>query len=213
MSAIKVLIVDDHPLVRIGIRTQLEKTTDIEVVGEAGNGHEALQLARELMPDVILLDVGLPGLSGFEVVQKLVQEETPVRVLVLSAHDDIHYIQGLLKLGVAGYLVKDEMMSTILEAIRSVARGEQGWISRRVAAQLSQWQRRENEKVGKLSQRELEVLEALVNGKTNQEIGLLLGISEKTIEKHLDGIFVKLGVSSRVEAAVYATREGWFGEA
>jgi DNA-binding NarL/FixJ family response regulator len=165
------------------------------------------------MPDVILLDVGLPGLSGFEVVQKLVQEETPVRVLVLSAHDNIHYIQGLLKLGVAGYLVKDEMMSTILEAIRSVARGEQGWISRRVAAQLSQWQRRENEKVGKLSQRELEVLEALVNGKTNQEIGLLLGISEKTIEKHLDGIFVKLGVSSRVEAAVYATREGWFGEA
>lgn len=210
MSPTTVLLVDDHPVVRAGIRNLLEKAADILVIGEASNGNEALRLVDELKPDVMLLDMEMPGLNGSDVAEQLQNAGAPVKILALSAHDDKQYIQELLAKGAAGYLIKEEVPEAIIEAVRGVSRGEQGWVSRRVAAQMTNWMRDETkgEHMG-LTTREVQVLRAVVGGKTNQEIGLELGISEKTVEKHLEGVFNKLGVASRVEAAVHAVREGW----
>lgn len=209
MTPTNVLLVDDHPVVRAGIRNLLEKASDITVIGEASNGEEALHMVEELKPDVLLLDMEMPGLNGNQVAERLQKVGSAVRILALSAHDDKQYIQELLANGASGYLIKEEVPETIVEAVRGVARGEQGWVSRRVAAQMSSWMRQETESRMGLTGREVEVLKAVVAGKTNQEIGLSLGISEKTVEKHLEGVFTKLGVASRVEAAVHAVREGW----
>ena len=209
MTPTKVLLVDDHPVVRAGIRNLLEKSPDIEVVGEAKDGNEAIEMVKQLNPDVLLLDMEMPGMTGNEVAQKLQASGARVKILALSAHDDKQYIQELLSNGAAGYLVKEEVPEAIIEAVRGVARGEQGWVSRRVAAQMSSWMRDDDHNHKGLTAREIEVLQAVVAGKTNQEIGLALGISEKTVEKHLEGVFSKLAVASRVEAAVRAVREGW----
>lgn len=210
MSPTKVLLVDDHPIVRTGIRNLLERAAEINVVGEASDGYEALELVEKLMPDVVLLDMEMPGMNGKEVAVRLKQASSPVKILVLSAHDDRQYIQELLANGASGYLTKEEVPEAIIEAVRGVARGEQGWVSRKIAAKMTAWMNEDSPaKVKGLTPREVQVLKKVVAGKTNQEIGLELGISEKTVEKHLEGVFSKLGVTSRVEAAVHALREGW----
>lgn len=207
MKKIRVLLADDHPVVRNGIRDLLEQSPSITVVGEASNGREALALVDEVAPDILLLDMEMPGLTGVEVARQLQNRRAPVRILALSAYDDPHYIRGLLESGAAGYLTKEEAPETIVEAVQGVWRGEEGWLSRRVAARMAMWTREEPDHMG-LTNRELEVLRLVVEGRTNQEAGLALGISDKTIEKHLESVFGKLGVSSRVEAAVLAVREG-----
>lgn len=207
MPPIRVLLVDDHPVVRQGIRNLLEAQDDIKIVGEASGGTEAIKLVKDLSPDVMLLDMEMPGIKGTQVARQIKDEGLPVRVLALSAHDDKQYIRELLSSGAAGYLVKEEVPETIVDAVRGVAFGEQGWVSRRIAAQMSTWMGGEEEDQNSLTPREVEVLKGVVAGKTNQEIGLSLGISEKTVEKHLEGVYKKLGVASRVEAAVYAVRE------
>jgi len=207
MATIRIVLADDHPVARAGIRNLLEKAADIEVIGEAGDGPEALKLLEELTPDLLLLDMEMPGMKGVEVARKMQASSSPVRILALSAYDDKQYILGLLASGAAGYLMKEEVPAYIVEAVRGVARGEQGWVSRRVAAQMAAWTRQDQPRDKKLSGREAEVLALVVAAKTNQEIGQALGISEKTVEKHLEAIFAKLGVASRVEAAVRAVRE------
>jgi DNA-binding NarL/FixJ family response regulator len=207
MTSIRVVIADDHPVMRDGIRNLLDKAIDIEVVGETGDGLEALHLVEELNPDVLLLDMELPGLKGVEVAQRLQASGAAVRILALSAYNDEEYIRGLLASGAAGYLLKEEIPETIVEAIRGVARGERGWVSHQVAAQMASWTQKETRPTA-LTGRELDVLRLVVEGKTNQEIGLALGISDKTVEKHLEAVFAKMGVASRVEAAVHAVREG-----
>lgn len=211
MSKIRVLLVDDHPVVRLGIRHLIESQTDIVVVGEAGDGFEAMRLVSELTPDIILLDMEMPGMNGSDVVQKLRAERINTPVLALSAHDDRQYIQELLSNGAAGYLVKEELPAILTDAIRGVARGEQGWVSRKIAAQMTSWMTKAaepTEYVRDLTPREMEVLREIVQGKTNQEIAFSLKISEKTVEKHLRGIFGKFNVETRVEAAVRAIRLG-----
>jgi DNA-binding NarL/FixJ family response regulator len=206
---IRVLLVDDHPVVRLGIRKLIEKEADIEVVGEAENGKEALVKVGELSPDVILLDMEMPEMTGNQVAYHLQEQGASVRILALSAYDDKQYIQELLKNGASGYLIKEEVAESIVEAVRGVARGEQGWVSRSVAERLSSLLQEGDSPQNELTPRELEVLQELVTGKTNQEIGLIMGVSEKTVEKHLRRIFEKMGVVSRVDAAVRALREGW----
>jgi DNA-binding NarL/FixJ family response regulator len=208
MGPIRVVLADDHPVVRTGIRNLLSRSQDIEVVGEACSGTEALQFVEDLKPDVLLLDMEMPGLKGVEVAQRLHGANTSTRILALSAYDDKQYILELLESGASGYLTKEEAPETILDAIRGVAQGEQGWVSRRVAAQMSVWMREDEPDSSRLTHRELEVLRLVVDGKTNQGIALNLGISEKTVEKYLEAVFAKLSVTSRVEAAVYAVREG-----
>jgi DNA-binding NarL/FixJ family response regulator len=207
MATTRVVLADDHPVVRSGIRNLLEKAPGIEVVGEASGGEEALRLAESLLPDVLLLDMEMPDLKGVEVAQKLREMGSPVRILALSAYDDRQYILELLANGASGYLVKEEVPETIIEAVRGVARGEQGWVSRRVASQMADWIHTDEPGKMGLTSREMDVLRLVVSGKTNQEIGIALGISEKTVEKHLEGVFSKLGVASRVEAAVVAVRK------
>lgn len=207
MANIRVVIADDHPVARAGIRKFLEKEPDIQVVAEASSGEEAIKLVVELSPDILLLDMELPGMRGTEVARKLKEMKSPVKVLALSTYDNRQYILGLLASGAAGYLIKEEVPETIIEAVRGVARGEQGWVSRRVAAKMTVWMQSESTKEGELTEREVEVLRLVVAGKTNQEIGFTLGISPRTVEKHVDSLYTKLGVSSRVEAAVFAVRD------
>src|SRR5512134_2215013 len=135
MKPIRVVIVDDHPVVRAGIVNLLGKEPSIDIVGEASNGETALVMVRELMPDVLLLDVEMPDIKRYEVASRIQEECLPVSILVLSAYEDRHYIQELLSMGAAGYLVKEEAPGTIIEAVQKVAQGERGWLSRRVAAQ------------------------------------------------------------------------------
>ena len=205
---IRVILVDDHPVVRTGIRTLLEQAEDIVVVAETGNGNDVFTLVEQLAPDVLLLDMEMPGLSGVEVALRLKKQGAAVRVLALSAYDDEEYIRNLLLHGAAGYLTKEEAIEIIIDAVRGVAKGEQGWFSRRAIAQLSALTRHESNPAKELSNREFDVLRLVAEGKTNQEIGHALGISEKTVEKHMGAVFTKLQVSSRVEAAVLAVQQG-----
>jgi DNA-binding NarL/FixJ family response regulator len=207
MISIRIVLADDHPVARAGIRKYLEKEPDIKVVGEAADGEEAIRLVNELSPNVLLLDMEMPGMRGTEVARKLQEEHSPVRILALSTYDNRQYIMGLLSSGASGYLIKEEVPETIIDAVRGVARGEQGWVSRKVAAKMSTWMQSDNTDSSDLSDREMEVLRLIVAGKTNQEIGLELGISPRTVEKHVDSVYTKLGVSSRVEAAVSAVRD------
>ncbi len=201
------MIADDHPVVRQGIRNLIDSAVGMSVVGEANSGPVALQMIEELRPDLVLLDMEMPDLSGVEVIQRLKEAQLPVRVLGLSSYDDIEFITQLLSFGASGYLLKDEVPESIVEAVRGVARGETGWVSRKVAAKLSQILQKGKEANTNLTPRELDVLRLVVEGRTNAEIGMKLGISEKTVEKHLDAIFRKMDVASRVEAAVMAVRD------
>ncbi|MEZ4682700.1 MAG: response regulator transcription factor [Caldilineaceae bacterium] len=208
MTTISVILADDHPVVRAGIRALLERATDIVIVAEATNGTEVLPLITEHMPDVLVLDIEMPQLSGVEVARQIKLEKLPVRILALSAHADEHYVQKVLLSGASGYLMKEEAPNMIIDAVRGVAQGEEGWMSRRAAAQLNVWARGGADDGG-LTPRETEVLHLVAAGKTNQEIALALQISESTVEKHVGAMMTKLQVSSRVEAAVQAVRKGW----
>jgi two-component system NarL family response regulator len=204
--SIRVLLAEDHPVVRSGIKNILDSAPDIEVVAEAEDGQQAYQLIQDLDPDLLLLDLELPVMDGVELTQRLVDEESAVKILVLSSYSDRASISEMLSLGVSGYLVKDEIPKKILNAIRGVAQGEEGWVSREVAAQLGKIT---SQKAGRedLTPREIEVLRLVVDGQTNREIAYNLEISEKTVEKHLHNVYKKLDVSSRVEAAVLAVEE------
>jgi DNA-binding NarL/FixJ family response regulator len=207
MPDIHVLIADDHPIVCKGIRNILDPAPGIKVSGEAHSGAETLQMIADLKPDVLLLDMELPDMNGVEVIRQIADSGTSLRVLGLSSYDDSQYISELLASGAAGYLIKDEVPESIVEAVRGVARGETGWLSRKAATRLGELLQREKEGNLDLTSRELDVLRLVSQGKTNGEIGYELSISEKTVEKHLATIYRKLGVVSRVEAAVIAVRE------
>jgi DNA-binding NarL/FixJ family response regulator len=207
MTDIRVLIVDDHPITCKGIRDVLEPAAGISVVGEAHTGAEALRKIEELKPRVVLLDMRLPDMNGVEIIKRAYKAGTSARILGLSSYNDREFISELLTYGASGYLLKDEVPEEIVEAVRGVAQGEVGWVSRKVAALLSQILVKDQDGGTDLTARELKVLNLVVEGKTNNQIGLALGISGKTVEKHLHVIFQKLGVVSRVEAAILAVQQ------
>jgi DNA-binding NarL/FixJ family response regulator len=207
MEKIRVILADDHPITREGIRRFLEKAPDIEIIGETDNGDDTLQMSLEQNPDVLLLDMEMPGMSGVEVAKALKAADSHTRILALSSYADRQYIFGVLSSGALGYLSKEEIPQTIVDAVRGVARGEKGWLSRKVAAILSSWTQSNDLDEKQLTNREIDVLKGVVSGRTNQEIGQELRISPKTVEKHLESIYTKLKVASRVEAAVLAVQE------
>jgi RNA polymerase sigma factor (sigma-70 family) len=202
---ISVLLADDHPIVRDGVRQLLERADDIEVIAEASDGQEALDLVFELNPDVLLLDMEMPIVTGIEVARQLASRESKVRILALSAYDDEEYIFGVLDAGAAGYLTKDEAPETIVDAVRGVATGDEGWISRRAADRIVARRKRIFEQVAThLSDREREILRHLAKGMGNSEISEILFISEGTVKNHVSHIYEKLGLRTRAEAVAWA---------
>lgn len=218
MKAIRVVLADDHPVVRSGIRMLLEKARELPqilVVGEANNGLEVLHMVESLAPDVLLLDMELPGMSGLEVARQLQAAGALVRVVGLSAYDDEQYIFGLLESGASAYLTKEEALETIAEAVHGVMRGEEGWFSRRVMAKLlrrnggGQKQPIDQVVSTPLTERERGVLQLLAKGWDNHRIGQELGISERTVKFHTSNIYQKFHVTTRMEAIFYAINRGW----
>ncbi len=209
MDVIRIFLADDHPVVRDGIRNRLEREEDFSVVGEAANGEETIRQVRRTRPDVVLLDVAMPGPGAVPVMEALRQAVPSVKVLVLSAFDDDEYVFGMLAAGATGYALKDERLSTIVEAVRAVSRGET-WLSPRVAAKVT---RRavgdEKAEDNLLTDREQEVLRLMTQGKENTEIAAELVITERTVKFHVGNIYAKLGVTSRTAAVVEALRRRW----
>ncbi len=205
---IRVLLVDDHPALRVGLRIMLEQAPDIEVVAETGAAGEALAHIERLQPDVVVLDCQLPGISGMEVATEARQRGLPGRILALSAYSDDDIIQGMLEAGAIGYILKDEAPATIVEAVRAAARGEGRW-SAAVASRLAAWAVRPavSETAGDLTERERAVLHLLAKGWTNQRIAAELHISERTVRFHLRNIYDKVGVHTRTEATVWAIHQ------
>jgi DNA-binding NarL/FixJ family response regulator len=207
--AIHVLIADDHPIVRSGVRTELQRRGGFSVVGEALDGDQALQLTRQLLPDVLLLDINMPGLKAVKVLQALKEQDLPVRVLVLTAYGDLGTVLGMFKAGADGYILKDEDPSVIPEAIRSVFKGEV-WFSPSLDPNvITLVRQKQGSLVGDtLTAREEQVLQLLVQGSANKEIAFELQTSERTVEFHVTNILEKLGVKSRLEAALWAKEHG-----
>ncbi|GAB5520277.1 MAG: response regulator transcription factor [Rhodothermales bacterium] len=211
MAPIRVIIADDHPTFRSGLRSFLEQDADFEVLGEAEDGQQALRMAYALHPDVMVLDLDMPGLSGLDVTKELRKRAPEIQILILSAYADEDYIFGVLDCGASGYLTKQESLSSIVEAVRGVGRGEAGWLSQRIAA-LFVGARRNTQRgvhlLAPLSDREREVLGELSHGLTNAQIGEKLFISESTVKKHVNNIYEKIGVSTRAQAVAWMWRNG-----
>lgn len=214
-AVIRVLIADDHTLVREGIRDRLNQEDDIEVVGDVAEGTTALKLATSLNPDVLLLDMEMPGMSGPKVARQLRTDGVPVRIIALSAYDDADYVQELLASGAAGYLTKDEALTTIVAAVRGVARGDDGWLSRTVAARVMHLQRAaplSETPAHDLSDREVEVVRVVARGLSNQQVADHLFISENTVRNHLANVYMKLGLHNRAETVAWAWKNGIVGD-
>ncbi len=206
---IRVLIADDHAVVRQGLRTFLEVQDDIEVVGEAGDGEEALRMTEALIPDVAIVDLVMPRLDGIEVIRQITAAGSPTRVIVLTSFADDQKVFAAVRAGAAGYLLKDIRPQELAEAIRTVTRGE-ALLSPSIAAKLMQEfaQERRPAAPHSLTEREMDVLRLLARGRSNKEIALELGIAEKTVKTHVSSIFQKLDLADRTQAALYAVREG-----
>lgn len=197
----RVLIIDDHPMVREGTRALLERSATIKVVGALGEGVAALWLVHELQPDVVLLDVRLPDISGIEVARQLRTEFPAVKVLVVTGYDEIGYARALLQLGVRGYLAKSASGAELIAAVRAVAAGNQ--VLTAEAARVIIEGRN-----APLTAREHEVLQRLVAGRRNAEIANDLSLSLKTVEFHVRNVLQKLGARSRAEAVSFALQRG-----
>jgi DNA-binding NarL/FixJ family response regulator len=204
-GTIRVLLADDHPALRLGLRVLLQRAPDVELVGEAEDGEKALAQIESRRPDVAVLDCELPEMAGVDVALEIRRRNLPVRVLALSAYDSERYVRGMLEAGAVGYLLKDEAPETIVTAVRAAARGE-GYFSPPVAAKMASWVR--GERPGGLTEREVEVLRLIVEGLSNKEIAYRLQVAERTVQFHVSNVLHKLGAASRVEAAVWAKDHG-----
>ena len=207
MACIDVFLAEDHTIVREGLRQILARQPDLRVVGEAERGDTAVEEIERLQPDVVVLDFRLPGLSGIEVAAALAAVQARMKFLILSAYDDVDYVVAALQVGAVGYLLKTVRGEELVSAVRAVHAGEtvlQPAVARRLA---EYWRRRSAAAAGdRLSVRELEVLRLLSLGLPNKVLAKRLGISLHTVEGHLASIFGKLGITSRVEAVLYAVR-------
>lgn len=206
---IRILLADDHPPLRIGLRILLEQIPDIKVVGEAGTGVEALALIEHLQPDVVVLDCQLPQMDGISVAREIKQRGLCTRILALSSYDEIEYVRGMVEAGAVGYLLKNEAPSVIVSAVHATE--DKKWFSPSVAAHLVTLIPSEKQKkpANEATEREQEVLEALAKGWTNGQIAKSLVITKRTVAYHVQNLLNKLDASNRTEAVVEAIRRGW----
>jgi two-component system nitrate/nitrite response regulator NarL len=212
MQPAKVLIVDDHALFRQGVRNTIEPEEDFEVVGEAEGGMEALAKARELKPDLILMDINMPDCSGLEAVSAIKRELPGVRIIMLTVHDEEENLFEALKRGAGGFLSKNVRAKVLLDSLRGVMRGEtaiSGPMTEKVLKEFARLAKTEaGHIVSQLTPREREVLQKMSEGLSNREIGLSLCISENTVKAHVKNILRKLNLQTRAQAVAYARRWG-----
>lgn len=213
MSAIRVLVADDHTIIRSGLRLLLERQPGFEVVGEAADGRQAVQLAESAHPDVVMLDIAMPNLNGIEAARQIAEKLPKTKVIILSMHSDEGYVLKALKAGAHGYLLKDSAESDIINAIRAVSQGK-AYFSPEISKMLVDDYMRQMQQRGVedsyelLTSRERELLQLLAEGKSNKEISALLNLSLYTVETHRGNILQKLNLHSLPELILYAVRKG-----
>jgi DNA-binding NarL/FixJ family response regulator len=222
MSQNKVVIVDDHPVFRQGLRDVLETDPQLDVVGEAANGKEAIQLARELAPDVMLVDISLPDIMGLQVTRRITADQPDVRVIVITGYDDAEQAFHAIRAGASAYCPKDITPEKLIRTIYSVRDGKyvigertmdydeaMVWVERKVGKTVGSLTTDTEDSLVPLSPREMEILQHVTHGKSNKEIAFELGISHQTVKNHMTAILRKLQVDDRTQAAVYALSRGW----
>ena len=205
---IKVMLVDDHELIREGIKQIIELESDIDVIAQVGDGREAVELARKNKPDIILLDINMPEMNGIEVLKRLRDLGIESRVIMLTIHNDREYILETMKIGAEGYVLKDSDAEGLVKAIRDVNAGKT-YIQPSIASLLIEngiknELNEDLEKINSLTKREYEVLTLIAEGLSNKDIADRLFISEKTVKNHVSSIFKKIGVNDRIQAAIFA---------
>lgn len=204
---IRVIVADDHPLIRKGIALVLADTSDIQVVAEAQNGAEAIEKATHIKADILLLDVNMPGIKAIEVVQKLQQLVPALKVIIVSAHDDDKLVHAFVHAGVGGYLLKDDTEASLVNIIRTVHGGEMGF-SQSIHEVLEAQAQVQRSKQEMLTAREWQVLQAVAQGSTNNEIALQFNLRAQTVRNYTSRIYEKLGITSRAEALVWVFENG-----
>jgi DNA-binding NarL/FixJ family response regulator len=215
---IRVVVVDDQAVIRAGLRTMLDHERDLTIIGEAGNGVEAVDVAARARPDVVLMDIRMPELDGIEATRRILAAPSPPAVLVLTTFDDDEYVFGALRAGAAGFLLKDAGPDVLVGAIRTVAAGDalvDPAVTRRLVERWVELEARDDDRprpdvpdVASLSAREREILVGLARGRTNRELADELIVSEATVKTHVSNLLTKLGVRSRVQAVVVAYEAG-----
>lgn len=205
---IRILLADDHAVVRQGFKLILGQQADMEVIGEAADGGDAVRLAHELKPNLVIMDIGMPGMNGVEATRRIMENDPECRVLILSMHKDAVYVRETLRAGAKGYLLKDSIDHDLLRAVRAVARGD-GFLSPEVSGTVLQdYQHQVEDPFDQLTAREREVLQMLAEGKVAKEIASALDISVYTVDAHRGRIMKKLGLKSGTELVRYAMRKG-----
>jgi len=210
MDKIRILVVDDHAIMRDGIRALLNVDDTLEIVGEASEGKEAVEKSEELKPDVIVMDIGMPGMDGLEATRRIMKRNSKAKVLILTQHENRDYILSSVKAGVAGYVPKKALESELISAIHAVYRGDSFLYPSAAAALVDSYRKQsvEVEPYGELTPREREILKLIAEGHSSREIAELLVISIKTVNGHRSKIMGKLDLHNRTELIKYALRKG-----
>jgi two-component system response regulator NreC len=209
---VKILIADDHGIVRMGLKLLLDRASDIQVVGEAADGRESVRLARELKPDVVIIDIGMPLLNGLDAAAQIVRDDERIGIIVLSMHSHESYVLRALDAGAKGYLLKDHADEHLEPAIRAVCAGKRYFSPSVAQALLDDYvclmrERRVQDSYDMLTEREREVLQLLAEGKSNKEVAAVLNVSPYTVETHRTNLMQKLGLHNTAEIVLYAVRK------
>jgi DNA-binding NarL/FixJ family response regulator len=210
----RIIVADDHGVLRAGLRALLNDEPDLEVVGEAADGDEALRLTRELEPDIVLMDINMPGCGGIETTHRLMELQPDVRVLILTVYEDKSLLQAAIHAGAAGYILKRAVESELIDAIRAVVRGDlyvHPAMTRALLEHTNHIPAIERAVTEVLTPREVEVLRLIAQGHTNRQIAELLHVGVRTVESHRANLMSKLGLRSRVELVRYASQRGLLG--
>ncbi len=206
--SIKVMLADDHILMREGIKQLLEFDGTLEIIAEASDGEECLEILKSTNPDILLLDINMPGKNGLDVLEELKLRKTPLKVLILTVHNEVEYLVRAIDIGAEGYILKDSGSAELKEAITSIVNNETYIQPSLIPSLNSRLINRDidKEKLALLTKREVEILTQVASGMFNKEIGINLNISERTVKNHISNIFRKIEVSDRTQAAVFAIR-------